>query len=124
MAGSTIDTREEGVPDRATSDPASDDVLSGRVREWHEEEGWGVLVTPTLPDHHVWAHYSAVQAEGFRTLTDGQPVTFTVERAEQDGFDWRAVHVWPSGPSQSPTESGGSAHGTGYSSRLDITFDT
>ncbi|MFG3496963.1 cold-shock protein [Streptomyces sp. NPDC047886] len=100
----------------------SDDVLSGHVQEWHSEEGWGVLATPALPDD-VWAHYSAVEAEGFRALTAGEAVTFTVERAEQDQFHWRAVRVWPSGPGPLPG-GGGDADGPGYSSSLDITFDS
>ncbi|WP_240800434.1 cold shock domain-containing protein [Streptomyces sp. ICN441] len=105
------------------SGAASGDVLSGHVGEWHSEEGWGVLVTPTLPEA-VWAHYSAVEAEGFRALTVGQAVTFTVEQAEQDQFRWRAVHVWPSGPEPLPEGHGEGPDGPGYSSSLDITFDS
>ncbi|CAL9293668.1 hypothetical protein SUDANB25_02230 [Streptomyces sp. SudanB25_2051] len=104
------------------SDVTPDDVYDGHVREWHSEEGWGVLVTPGLPDD-VWAHYSAVEAEGFRALTAGEAVTFTAERAEQDRFRWRAVRVWPSGPEPLPGDGGGTG-GPGYSSDLDITFDT
>ncbi len=110
------------MPERAVSDVTSDDVLHGHVSEWHREEGWGVLVTPTLPDD-VWAHYSAIEAEGFRSLTAGEAVTFSVERAEQDQFLWRAVRIWPSTSEPLP-EDGGSTGGPGYSSRLDITFDT
>ncbi|MEU0270249.1 cold shock domain-containing protein [Streptomyces sp. NPDC006307] len=118
----------------------SDDVLSGHVREWNSEEGWGVLVTPSLPDD-VWAHYSVIEAAeageagGFRALTAGQAVTFTVEQAEQDRFRWRAVRVRPSGqgpleplePSEPSEPLPGDGEGTdkpGYSSSLDITFDS
>ncbi|MGW6244372.1 cold-shock protein [Streptomyces roseolus] len=110
------------MSERAVSDVTSDDVLNGHVSEWHSEEGWGVLVTPALPDD-VWAHYSAIEAEGFRALTVGEAVTFSVERAEQDRFLWRAVRIWPSASEPLPGD-GGSAGGPGYSSSLDITFDT
>ncbi len=34
-------------------DTTSADVFSGRVLEWHSEEGWGVLASDALPDR-VW----------------------------------------------------------------------
>jgi CspA family cold shock protein len=71
----------------------SEEVFSGRVLEWRSEEGWGVLACDALPDR-VWAHFSVIQAEGFRELRGGESVTFTAEQAEQDGFHWRAVSVW------------------------------
>ncbi|MEU6241697.1 cold shock domain-containing protein [Streptomyces sp. NPDC047024] len=76
------------------SDTTSAEMFSGHVLEWHGEEGWGVLASEALPDR-VWAHYSAIQAEGYRELTAGQSVTFSVEQAEQDEYGWRAVSVWP-----------------------------
>lgn len=71
-------------------------VFSGRVLEWHSEEGWGVLASDALPDR-VWAHYSVIQVEGYRALAAGQSVTFSVERAEQDDYRCRAISVWPEG---------------------------
>ncbi|MFI0965805.1 cold-shock protein [Streptomyces sp. NPDC021080] len=76
------------------SDTTSAEVFTGRVLEWHSEMGWGVLVSEDLPDP-VWAHFSVVQAEGYRELTAGQSVTFSAEQAEQDGYRRRAVSVWP-----------------------------
>ncbi|MFH8224319.1 cold-shock protein [Streptomyces sp. NPDC018057] len=102
------------------SDTTSAEVFSGRVLEWHSEEGWGVLASDAFPDR-VWAHYSAVQAEGYRELTAGQSVTFSVEQAEQDEYRWRAVSVWPgSGARRSPDED----EQPGYSSDLNIRFDS
>ncbi|MFD9080815.1 cold-shock protein [Streptomyces erythrochromogenes] len=109
------------MPERALHGTASDDTFSGQVREWHSEEGWGVLVSPTLSGD-VWAHFSVIEAEGFRELTAGQAVTFAVEQAEQDRFRWRAVWVRPSGV-QPPSGDVGDPAGPGYSSDLDITFD-
>ena len=67
----------------------------GRVREWHGTEGWGVLDSEATPGG-CWAHFSAVLVPGPRTLDPGQDVDFTFVTAEQDGFAFRAVEVWPS----------------------------
>ncbi|MET7988424.1 MULTISPECIES: cold shock domain-containing protein [unclassified Streptomyces] len=102
------------------SDNTSAGVFVGRVLEWHSEEGWGVLASDDLPDP-VWAHFSAVKAEGFRELTAGQAVAFSVERGEQDAYDWRAVSIWPEGEApRSPNRQ----QGLGFSSSLNITFDS
>ncbi|MCF1594366.1 cold-shock protein [Streptomyces muensis] len=98
----------------------AEDVLAGHVLEWHSEEGWGVLVSDSLPDQ-VWAHFSAIQASGFRELTAGQLVTFSAEEAEQDEYHWRAVRVWPEADVRRPPNGD---DGPGYSSGLDISFDS
>ncbi|MFI5608062.1 cold-shock protein [Amycolatopsis sp. NPDC051903] len=67
-------------------------VHTGWVVLWHDERGWGVLDARTVPEQ-VWAHYSNVDGDGFRSLDPGAEVEFTVERAEQDGYHWRAVRV-------------------------------
>ncbi|MFV0134158.1 cold-shock protein [Streptomyces sp. HMX87] len=106
----------------------SGDGITGRVLEWHGEEGWGVLVSDALPDR-VWAHFSVILADGFRELTAGQcvtfsGVTFSAEETEQDGFRRRAVRVRPrSGGPAGPHRRTHEETGPGYSSALDITFD-
>ncbi|OIK08250.1 cold-shock protein [Streptomyces monashensis] len=102
------------------SDTTSAEVFSGRVLEWHSEEGWGVLASDALPDR-VWAHYSVIQAEGYRELAVGQTVTFSAEQAEQDEYCWRAVSVWPETGAQRPSNGD---EGPGFSSGLNITFDS
>jgi CspA family cold shock protein len=66
----------------------------GRVREWHADEGWGVVAAPACDDP-VWVHFSMIEAppNTFRELHEGAEVEFTAERAEQDGYHWRAVWV-------------------------------
>jgi cold shock CspA family protein len=41
-----------------------------------------------------WAHFSAIQMDGFRALRQGQAVTFRCYGAPQEGFR-RADVVWP-----------------------------
>ncbi|WP_093574216.1 cold-shock protein [Amycolatopsis rubida] len=64
----------------------------GKVVRWEVEEGWGVLESAAV-DGPVWAHFSMIEAEGFRFLTVGDNVRFTAERAEQDSCRWRAIRV-------------------------------
>jgi len=67
---------------------------AGTVRVWHAEEGWGVIDSAATPGG-CWTHFSAVLVAGHRALEAGQAVEFTFEAAEQDGWSFRAVGVWP-----------------------------
>ncbi|MFD7454217.1 cold-shock protein [Kitasatospora sp. NPDC059827] len=102
------------------SDGASETEHEGQVREWHADQGWGVLVSRSLPEP-VWAHFSAVAGGGYRELTVGQVVRFSAERADQDSFHWRAVRVRL--PGSRPGDGPESGDGPGYASELRITFD-
>ncbi|MFJ8476940.1 cold-shock protein [Kitasatospora sp. NPDC094011] len=102
------------------SDATNETVHTGHVLEWHADQGWGVLVSRTLPEP-VWAHFSVIPGIGYRELTAGQAVRFTAERADQDFFHWRAVQVLlPDTPPESGPDRG---DGPGYASILRITYD-
>jgi CspA family cold shock protein len=95
---------------------------TGTVREWNTEEGWGVIDSADTPGG-CWAHCSSVSGmAGYLSLTAGQQVTLTFEQARQDGYDYRAVVVWPPGaepgtPLPVPTREPPSS---AYQSRLTI----
>ncbi|MFB9248648.1 cold-shock protein [Sphaerisporangium melleum] len=101
------------------------EVVSGVVVEWSGEEGWGYLRSAELPGD-VFVHYSMIVAKGYRSLTPGQAVRFTWERARQDGFDFRTIEVFTGddvrpGP---PGAAGGRRDGGGgFSSHLRLDFD-
>lgn len=61
----------------------------GEVREWHDEEGWGVLVTPD--GLAVWCHFSHLEMEGYRSLAPGARVEFDYEQPGQDGYPARVL---------------------------------
>ncbi|MFF3911469.1 cold-shock protein [Streptomyces sp. NPDC001848] len=71
-------------------------MVTATVREWDDEEGWGVLDSPETPGG-CFGHYSHIQATGFRTLSPGQQVDLTWEAPgfKQDGYDYRAVSIVP-----------------------------
>ena len=50
----------------------------GTVKWFNGDKGYGFLSREGGPD--VFVHYSAIQAEGFRNLTEGQKVEFTIEK--------------------------------------------
>lgn len=72
------------------------DMAIATVREWNEEEGWGVLDCPETPGG-CWAHFSCIEVEGFRTLRAGQRVDLVWEAPgfPQDGYDYRALRIVP-----------------------------
>ncbi|KUH38978.1 MULTISPECIES: cold-shock protein [Streptomyces] len=71
-------------------------MVIGTVREWRDEEGWGVLDCPETPGG-CFGHYSAVEMPGFRALAPGQRVELTWEAPgfRQDGYDYRALTIVP-----------------------------
>lgn len=71
-------------------------MVTATVREWRDEEGWGVLDSPETPGG-CFGHYSDIQKPGFRTLTPGQRVDLSWEAPgfKQDGYDYRALSIVP-----------------------------
>ena len=51
-------------------------TVTGTVKWFNETKGYGFLAQEDGPD--VFVHFSAIQGDGFKTLTDGQKVEFTV----------------------------------------------
>lgn len=49
---------------------------TGTVKWFNETKGFGFISQEEGPD--VFAHFSAIQGGGFRTLKEGQRVEFTV----------------------------------------------
>ena len=52
--------------------------IIGTVKWFNSEKGYGFLAQDNGPD--VFVHYSAIQTNGYRTLTEGQKVEFTIEK--------------------------------------------
>ncbi|HEU0288784.1 MAG TPA: hypothetical protein VFR22_17165 [Nocardioidaceae bacterium] len=95
---------------------------SGVVRIWRAEDGWGVIDSPDTPGG-CWASFVSVLVLGYRALEAGQSVEFDYEPAEQDGFSFRAIEVWPEGqePDRSRHETTGASDA--YRSSLTVTSD-
>jgi CspA family cold shock protein len=53
-------------------------MATGTVKWFNESKGFG-FITPADGTKDVFVHFSAIASDGFRTLAEGQEVTFDVE---------------------------------------------
>ncbi|MCW8900933.1 MAG: cold-shock protein [Gammaproteobacteria bacterium] len=53
-------------------------MATGTVKWFNDAKGFG-FITPTDGSADVFAHFSAIVSDGFRSLAEGQQVTFDVE---------------------------------------------
>ena len=64
--------------------------IAGTVKWFSRTKGYGFITQPNGPD--VFVHYTGIVGEGFRNLSEGQAVEFSVQ-AGQKGL--QAVDVRP-----------------------------
>ena len=50
----------------------------GKVKWFNNSKGYGFIVSEGSDD--IFVHYSAIDSDGYRTLTEGQRVEFTIEQ--------------------------------------------
>lgn len=53
-------------------------MATGTVKWFNESKGFG-FITPSDGSADVFVHFSAIAAEGFRTLAEGASVSYEVE---------------------------------------------
>ena len=53
----------------------------GTVKWFNGEKGYGFVIRENGED--VFAHFSAIQGDGFKTLEEGQAVEFEVETSDR-----------------------------------------
>ncbi len=53
----------------------------GKVKFFNEAKGFGFIQRENGPD--VFVHFSAIQGEGFKTLSEGQEVEFTIGQGQK-----------------------------------------
>lgn len=57
------------------------DTVTGTVKWFNESKGFGFIEQENGGD--VFAHYSAITGNGFKTLKEGQRVSFTVTQGQK-----------------------------------------
>ena len=67
-------------------------MATGTVKWFSDEKGFG-FITPDEVGKDLFVHHSAIQADGYRSLAEGQKVTFEAEQGQKGP---QAVNVRPS----------------------------
>ena len=67
-------------------------MKQGTVKWFNAEKGYG-FIAGDEGGEDVFVHFSAIQAEGYRKLTEGQKVSYEVEPAPKNPEKLRAINV-------------------------------
>ena len=55
---------------------------AGKVKWFDAKKGWGFII-PDDGGEEIFAHYSNIESNGFRTLEDGEIVEFELEKGDK-----------------------------------------
>ena len=64
----------------------------GTVKWFNASKGYG-FITNDATGEEVFVHFSAINAQGFKSLEEGQKVTFDTEQDPKNSKKLRAVNV-------------------------------
>ena len=65
---------------------------NGTVKWFNDEKGFGFIANDNSGEE-VFVHFSAIQSDGFKSLQEGQKVTFDTEADPKDPKRLRAINV-------------------------------
>ncbi len=65
---------------------------NGTVKWFNADKGFGFISNDETGED-VFVHFSAIQSDGFRTLEEGQKVTYDSEPDPKDSSRMRAANV-------------------------------
>ena len=56
-------------------------MADGRVKWFNEQKGYGFIEVSGGQD--IFVHFSTIEGEGFKTLSEGQEVVFEIEKGQK-----------------------------------------
>ncbi len=63
----------------------------GKVKWFNENRGYGFIEYEEGPD--IFVHYTAIEGNGFRTLSEGQDVEFEIKEGDKGLQAFRVMRV-------------------------------
>jgi len=57
-------------------------MSTGKVKWFNESKGYG-FIEPDGGGRDVFVHFSAIQGDGYKTLSEGQPVEFEIVQGDK-----------------------------------------
>lgn len=66
---------------------------NGTVKWFNANKGFGFITNETNGED-VFVHFSAIMTNGYKSLDEGQKVTFDIESDPRDSRKLRAVNVY------------------------------
>lgn len=63
---------------KVADNPKEEQMSNGQVKWFNDAKGFGFITTDEGND--VFVHFSAIQGDGFRSLAEGDAVSFDVEK--------------------------------------------
>ncbi len=67
-------------------------MSTGTVKWFNAEKGFGFIKNDDGGDD-LFVHFSAIHADGFKTLEEGQKVSFSIETDPRNSSKMRAANV-------------------------------
>lgn len=74
-------------------------MSDGTVKWFNPRKGYGFIATADGRD--IFVHYSSISSDGYKTLAEGDPVTFDVVEGDKG---LRAENVIPQGTSEEASQ--------------------
>ena len=68
-------------------------MSTGTVKWFNSEKGFGFIANDDGGDD-VLVHFKSIQSGGYKSLNEGQKVTFDIEADPKDSRKFRAVNVF------------------------------
>ena len=65
-------------------------MSEGKVKWFNPRKGYGIIATDDGRD--IFVHYASISGDGYRTLAEGDPVTFDIVEGEKGLRAENVVH--------------------------------